>query len=119
MQLAPTPALHLAQAADAAEVTVVVGTSARFPGAVSSLPSFWDAAVRGVDLQREVPLDRWDVEAGYHPSMTPQGMTIYARFGAFCSGAPSWMATWQQSAATCGALDTLPCPALACRHRAV
>lgn len=86
MQLVARPALHLSQAADAAEVTAVVGVSARFPGGVSSLPSFWEAATRGADLQREVPLDRWDVEAGYHPSTTPQGMTIYARFGAFCSG---------------------------------
>ena len=36
--------------------------------------------------EREVPLERWDVEAGYNPSLVPQGMTIYVRFGAFCSG---------------------------------
>ena len=50
------------------------------------LPSFWEAANGGADLQREVPLERWDVEAGYNPSLVPQGMTIYVRFGAFCSG---------------------------------
>ena len=52
----------------------------------AGLPSFWEAANGGADLQREVPLERWDVEAGYHPSLAPQGMTIYVRFGAFCSG---------------------------------
>lgn len=52
----------------------------------AGLPSFWAAAAGGTDLQREVPLDRWDVEAGYDPSTSPQGMTIYARFAAFCTG---------------------------------
>ena len=61
----------------------------------ADLPSFWELAsstggASGCgDLQREVPLERWDLEAGYHPSMTPQqqkNMTIYVRFGAFCSG---------------------------------
>ncbi len=52
----------------------------------AGLRSFWAAASSGADLQRDVPLDRWDVEAGYHPSTSPQGMTIYARFAAFYTG---------------------------------
>jgi len=57
-----------------------------YPSWSAALPSFWDAAVRGADLQAEVPLKRWDVEAGYSPSMVPQGRNTYVRFGAFCSG---------------------------------
>ena len=48
--------------------------------------SFWGAAVRGDNLQRVVPFERWDIDVGYSPSTAPQGMTIYVRFGAFCSG---------------------------------
>jgi len=33
----------------------------------------------------EVPLDRWDIDRAYSPQIPPSGMTIYARFGAFCS----------------------------------
>ena len=46
--------------------------------------------MRGADLQAEVPLERWDVEAGYSPSLAPQGGNIYVRFGAFCSGRKFW-----------------------------
>lgn len=47
---------------------------------------FWTAAMSGADLQTAVPFQRWNVEAGYHPSTIPQGMSIYVRFAAFCSG---------------------------------
>ena len=60
------------------------------PPSAAGLPSFWEAAVRSADLQAEVPLERWDVEAGYSPSLAPQGRNIYVRFGAFCSG--GWLA---------------------------
>lgn len=50
------------------------------------MSAFWAAANDGANLQKEVPLGRWEIDAGYHPSTTPQAMTIYVRFGAFCSG---------------------------------
>lgn len=53
---------------------------------VAGLQSFFEAVIDGKDLQREVPFDRWNVESGYHPTTSPKGMSIYARFGAFCAG---------------------------------
>lgn len=36
------------------------------------------------DLQRRVPLERWDWDAYYTVDVTPSTMTINAPFGAFC-----------------------------------
>lgn len=68
------------------QYTAIVGISARFPGEVTNLSDFWLAARNGRNLQQEVPFDRWDLEKGYHPSIPPRDMTIYVRFGSFCTG---------------------------------
>ena len=37
------------------------------------------------DLQRVVPLARWDIDLAYEPSNVTGRMTMYTRFGAFCT----------------------------------
>ncbi|KAL2010566.1 hypothetical protein VTN00DRAFT_6373 [Thermoascus crustaceus] len=45
----------------------IIGQSGRFPDAASP-EKFWDLLYKGLDVHREVPLDRWDVKAHVDPS---------------------------------------------------
>ena len=67
----------------------------------AGLEGLWHGLYSSADLQREVPLARWDVDSGFDPSPTGQAMSVYVRFGAFCSGAssclprpPIWQHAW-------------------------
>lgn len=44
------------------------------------------SAASNNDMQQEVPIERWDLEATYHPSTRHARQSIYARFGSFCEG---------------------------------
>jgi acyl transferase domain-containing protein len=60
----------------------VIGIGCRLPGGVDDVASFWKLLRAGLDAMREVPSDRWDVEALHDPDPTaPHRM--YARRGAF------------------------------------
>ena len=48
-----------------AEPIAVVGIGLRFPGGAHDPESFWQVLSDGVDAIREVPPDRWDVDAYY------------------------------------------------------
>ncbi len=62
----------------------VIGASSCYPTAPVGMGSFWGALTHGRDVQSVVPYNRWDMDAVYAPDTGPGGMTIYARFGAFC-----------------------------------
>lgn len=52
----------------------------------ADLAGFWQNAGSSADLQRVIPLDRWDMEAAYAPDQLPGTMSIYSRFAALCTG---------------------------------
>ncbi|WP_427160212.1 SDR family NAD(P)-dependent oxidoreductase [Aliinostoc sp. HNIBRCY26] len=61
---------------------VIVGMACRFPGGANDLESFWQLLEQGKDAVREVPSDRWDMQAWYHPDPDTPGK-IYSPYGAF------------------------------------
>ncbi len=58
----------------------------------ADIDTFWISVATNVNMQQEVPLERWDLEEKYHPSMAHPGLSSYARFGAFCQGKASLFA---------------------------
>ncbi len=66
----------------AREPIAVVGIGCRFLGGANGPDAFWRVLAEGVDAVREVPKDRWDVDALYSPDpATPGRMTT--RWGGF------------------------------------
>ncbi|MGE3909406.1 MAG: beta-ketoacyl synthase N-terminal-like domain-containing protein, partial [Chloroflexota bacterium] len=63
------------------EPIAVVGMSLRLPGA-NDPESFWHLLHNGVDAVREIPPDRWDIEALYDPDPVAPGR-MYCRRGGF------------------------------------
>ncbi|WP_189525043.1 type I polyketide synthase [Nostoc sp. 'Peltigera membranacea cyanobiont' 232] len=61
---------------------VIVGMACRFPGGANDLESFWQLLEQGKDAVREIPGDRWDMKAWYHPDPNIPGK-IYSPYGAF------------------------------------
>ena len=66
----------------APEPLAVVGLGCRFPGGADSPAAFWELLRRGDDAITEVPRDRWDVDAYYHPDPDMPGK-MATRFGGF------------------------------------
>jgi len=62
------------------EPIAVVGLSCRFPMA-SGPDEFWQLLDRGVDATREVPPERWDVDAYYDPDPDAPGKVYTRRAG--------------------------------------
>ena len=60
----------------------IIGIGCRFPGAAVDADSFWRLLRDGVDAVREVPPERWDVDAFYDPDPEAPGK-MYTRHGAF------------------------------------
>jgi acyl transferase domain-containing protein len=67
---------------DKREGIAIIGMGCRFPGSAASPEAFWALLRGGVDAVREVPRDRWDIDAIYHPDPDSPGK-IYTRMGAF------------------------------------
>ncbi|OLP20309.1 hypothetical protein BST81_00800 [Leptolyngbya sp. 'hensonii'] len=63
------------------EPIAVIGLSCRFPGAANPA-AFWQLLEEGVDAIREVPPDRWDIDAYYDPDPDAPGK-IATRWGGF------------------------------------
>ncbi|WP_437917387.1 SDR family NAD(P)-dependent oxidoreductase [Sorangium sp. So ce302] len=74
---APAP-----RAAAATEPIAIVGFGCRYPGGVRDAESFWKLLADGVDAIREVPKQRWDIDALYDPDPDAPGKMI-TRHGGF------------------------------------
>jgi acyl transferase domain-containing protein/NADPH:quinone reductase-like Zn-dependent oxidoreductase/acyl carrier protein len=59
----------------------LIGLACRFPGA-ADLEEFWSLLKEGRDGVGEIPDDRWDVDAYFHPDPAKPGM-MYTRAGGF------------------------------------
>src|ERR1700730_2629274 len=59
----------------------LVGLACRFPGA-ADLEEYWSLLKTGRDAVGEIPDDRWDVDAYFHPDPAKPGM-MYTRAGGF------------------------------------
>jgi 3-oxoacyl-(acyl-carrier-protein) synthase/acyl carrier protein len=65
--------------------TDVIGFGCIYPGCENTgLLGFFEGVADGLGLQGLIPLERWDVDAYYHPDAGPGRLN--ARFGAFCQG---------------------------------
>ena len=80
-------ALELKEKLDAAqagrsEPIAIVGMGCRFPGEADTPEAFWTLLRGGVDAIREVPRDRWDIDALFDPNPETPGR-MSSRFGGF------------------------------------
>jgi amino acid adenylation domain-containing protein len=67
------------------EPIAVIGMGCKFPGGADSPLKFWELLEAGRDAIREVPGDRWDIEAIYDPNPeAPARMSV--RTGGFLDG---------------------------------
>jgi len=67
------------------EPIAIVGMACRFPGGAVDPESFWRLLCDRVDAVREVPPDRWDVDAFYDPDPAAPGK-MCTRWGGFLDG---------------------------------
>lgn len=65
-----------------AEPLAVIGLGCRFPGGADDADSFWRLIEEGRDAIRDVPADRWDVDALYDPDPEAPGK-MSTRWGGF------------------------------------
>ncbi len=63
------------------EPIAIIGIGCRFPGAKTPL-DFWHILRNGIDAITEVPADRWDIDAFYHPETVRPGK-MNTRWGGF------------------------------------
>jgi len=65
-----------------AEPIAIIGLGCRFPGGGNTPDNFWQILEQGVDTIREIPKERWDVDAYYdsHPGTLGK---MYTRYGGF------------------------------------
>jgi len=76
---------HVAANRHAREPIAIIGIGCRFPGDANDAASFWKLLSTEVDAITEIPEDRWNVEAYYHPVPGVPGKT-YSRWGGFIKG---------------------------------
>ncbi len=87
----PAPAAPPVQGAQAPgdpiadDPIAILGFGCRFPGDANDPDSFWRLLAGGVDAIREVPRERWDIDAYYDPDPGAPGK-MYTRHGGFLSG---------------------------------
>src|SRR5262249_19313642 len=63
------------------EPIAIVGAACRLPGGVTTPDEYWTMLLNGTDAVREVPADRWDVDAYFDPDLGPG--TMNTRWGGF------------------------------------
>ncbi|HYI02350.1 type I polyketide synthase, partial [Hyalangium sp.] len=66
------------------ERVAIIGMGGRFPGATDP-EAFWRVLRDGTDCIREVPAQRWDIDAWYDPDPDAPGK-MYSRWGGFLDG---------------------------------
>ncbi|HET7695301.1 MAG TPA: SDR family NAD(P)-dependent oxidoreductase [Vicinamibacterales bacterium] len=66
----------------AGDAIAIIGMGCRLPGNANTPDEFWDLLREGVDAIREIPADRWDVDAYYDPNPETPGK-MYTRSGGF------------------------------------
>jgi amino acid adenylation domain-containing protein len=64
------------------EPIAIIGMGCRFPGGANSPEAFWQLLKAGADLISEVPPERWDIDALYHPNPATPGK-MNTRWGGF------------------------------------
>lgn len=64
------------------EPVAIVGMACRFPGGANNPEEFWKLLLGNDDGIREVPADRWDVDAYYDPDPAAPGK-MNSRYGGF------------------------------------
>lgn len=64
------------------EPIAIIGIGCRFPGGADEPETFWRLMRDGVDATREIPRDRWDIDAFYNPDPETPGK-MYVRRGGF------------------------------------
>ncbi|HET8839891.1 MAG TPA: beta-ketoacyl synthase N-terminal-like domain-containing protein, partial [Ktedonobacteraceae bacterium] len=67
---------------DEGEAIAIIGMGCRFPGNADTPERFWQLLREGFDAISEVPADRWDIDAFYHPDPDAPGK-MYTRSGGF------------------------------------
>ncbi len=72
---------NLNQSRQAYRDIAIIGMSGRFPGA-DDVHAFWENLKNGIDSVTEVPPQRWDWKAYYHPDPKMPGKT-YCKWGGF------------------------------------
>lgn len=65
----------------AREPIAIVGVGCRYPGGADSIDGLWRVVSEGVDGVREVPADRWDIDAYYDPNPDAVGKMVTRRAG--------------------------------------
>ncbi|MBY0277005.1 acyltransferase domain-containing protein, partial [Candidatus Binatia bacterium] len=64
------------------EPIAIVGMACRFPGGADGPDGYWRVLEGGVDAVRELPAERWDLDANYDPVLQTPGK-IHTRQGGF------------------------------------
>ncbi|RPJ17495.1 MAG: polyketide synthase, partial [Chloroflexi bacterium] len=64
------------------EPIAIIGMGCRFPGSANSPEAFWQLLHEGKDAIREVPPERWDIDAFYDPNPNTPGK-MYVRKSGF------------------------------------
>lgn len=67
------------------EPIALIGVACRFPGGANDAEAFWKLLCDEAHAIREVPADRWDVDAYYDPNPAAPGKTN-SRWGGFLDG---------------------------------
>src|SRR5271165_2395350 len=60
----------------------VVGMACRLPGGIDSPDLLWEALLRGDDMVKEIPAERWDADEYYDPEPGVPGRSV-SRWAAF------------------------------------
>lgn len=74
------------RSADNAAPIAIIGTGCRLPGQANNAREFWSLLYNGRDAVREIPPERWNLDAFYHPTQGVPGRT-YSKWGGFLSNA--------------------------------
>ena len=81
----PAPAAESTAQVESGEAIAIIGMACRFPGAVKTPEDLWQLLIEGKDAIREVPPERFDINAYYSPDPSAPGKTS-TRWGGFVDG---------------------------------